>query len=212
MQGAMSESPLTRPTLLIRLRDARDTGAWSQFLDIYTPLIRGYCRKRGLQLADAEDVTQEVLSAVTLAIRKFEYDRSRGSFRSWLLRVTHNKLGHYFERRKREPPGSGETAVQKLLEEQPNLEDSREWEHVYRRRLFEWAAEDIRGEFQPSTWESFWQTTVKKESGKKVAEDLGMNVGAVYQAKSRVLARLRQRILEIEDDGPDSDAGGDDVY
>lgn len=196
----MSELPLTRPTLLIRVRDARDSDAWEQFLDIYTPLVSGFCRKRGLQTADAADVTQEVLSTVAVAIRNFDYDPAKGSFRSWLLRITYNKLGNFFNKRKREPRGSGATSVRKLLEAQPTLEDSREWDREYKRRLFEWAAGEIRGEFQPTTWNAFWHTTVDRQSGKRVAEDLGMKIGAVYQAKSRVLARLRTRILEIEDD------------
>jgi RNA polymerase sigma factor (sigma-70 family) len=205
----MSESPLTRPTLLLRVRDARDSDAWEQFIDIYTPLVTGYCRKLGLQSADASDVTQEVFSAVTLAVRNFEYDPSKGSFRSWLLRVTRNKIGHFFNKKKREPQGSGETAVHKFLEAQPSLEDSREWDRQYKRRLFDWAAEEIRPEFQGTTWDAFWRTTVERESSQTVADDLGMKVGAVYQAKSRVMARLRLRILEIEDDGSDGASSAD---
>ena len=70
----MSETPATRLSLLVRLRDARDDGAWSQFVEIYAPLVYGFARKHGLQDADAADLTQDVLQAVSGAIREFEYD------------------------------------------------------------------------------------------------------------------------------------------
>src|SRR5437868_6432315 len=59
----MAKAPPTRPSLLLRLRDARDGVAWSEFVEVYAPLVYGYARKQGLQDADAADVTQEVLRA-----------------------------------------------------------------------------------------------------------------------------------------------------
>ena len=196
----MSHAEPTRASLLLRVRDAHDSRAWEEFAEIYTPLVRQYCRKRGLQETDADDVCQDVLQAVSGALSRFEYDRARGSFRSWLLHVTHNKLGHFFEKRKRNPQGSGETAVQKLLEAQPTLEAEQEWGRDYKRQLFDWACEQVHGEFQHKTWEAFRRTAVEEEDLKKVAEDLEMTAGAVYTARSRVLARIRERILEVGDE------------
>ena len=56
----MNDPQNTSSTLLARVRDAQDFEAWDQFLDIYTPMVRGFCSKRGLQAADAEDVSQVV--------------------------------------------------------------------------------------------------------------------------------------------------------
>src|SRR5262249_4484786 len=70
-----------RLTLLLRLRDARDDGAWAQFVDLYAPLVFGFARKHGLQDADAADLTQDVLQAVSGAIQRLDYDSGRGSFR-----------------------------------------------------------------------------------------------------------------------------------
>ena len=61
----MSDAPATRLSLLVRLCDARDDGAWAQFVEIYAPLVYGYARKHGLQDADAADLTQDVLQAVS---------------------------------------------------------------------------------------------------------------------------------------------------
>jgi DNA-directed RNA polymerase specialized sigma24 family protein len=77
----MDDEPATSPSLLIRIRDHGDHLAWSQFVDLYQPLIRGFARKHGLQEADAADLTQEVLRAVAQAIERLDYDPRRGSFR-----------------------------------------------------------------------------------------------------------------------------------
>jgi RNA polymerase sigma-70 factor (ECF subfamily) len=74
------------------------------------------------------------------------------------------------------------------------------WEQEYEERLFAWAADQVRTCFQDSTWQAFWQTAVEGRSSKTVAQTLGMTVGAVYIAKSRVLARLRQQIQQLQDE------------
>ena len=89
-----------------------------------------------------------------------------------------------------------------MLAEQPapESEDSACFDLEYRRRLFRWAAEQIRGEFQASTWKAFWRTCVEGRAIQEVAAELQLSAGAVYVARSRVMARLRKRIGLIEDD------------
>ena len=60
----------TRATLLLRLRDQADDDSWSEFADIYTPLIFGYCQRRELRHADIADITQEVMRSVSIALAK----------------------------------------------------------------------------------------------------------------------------------------------
>ena len=67
--------------------------------------------------------------------------------------------------------------------------------------MFQWAAEEVRGEFTPSTWQAFWQTAIEDRPPGDVAAELGLSVGAIYVARSRVLSRLRQRIKQLSDDG-----------
>ena len=87
-----------------------------------------------------------------------------------------------------------------LLEAQPAPEgnDTALFDAEYRRRLFIWAAERIRGHFHESTWHAFWRTGVDGEDVQLVAAALGMTQGAVYVARSRVMARLRREIEQIE--------------
>ena len=116
---AMNQAPITRPSLLVRLREPSNHAAWEEFVDLYTPLVHGFCRQRGLQEADAADVAQEVMQAVARSIGRFEYQPDKGTFRGWLFTVTRNKFNTFLEKRRRQPQGSGDTAVQQLIAEQP---------------------------------------------------------------------------------------------
>jgi RNA polymerase sigma factor (sigma-70 family) len=196
----MSDSLITRPSLLVRLRDARDELAWSQFVEIYAPLVYGFARKHGLQDADAADITQDVLRSVSVAAKKLDYDPERGSFRGWLFTVVRNRLRDFWAGQGRQCPGSGDTDTQKRLQELPAPEEDEEvvWVQEYERQLFRWAADQVRKDFQESTWQAFWQTAVDGRSGKEVAKALGISVAAVYLAKGRVMAKLKEQIRQIQ--------------
>lgn len=198
----MSETPATRLSLLVRLGDARDDAAWSQFVEIYAPLVYGFARKHGLQDADAADLTQDVLQAVSGAIRRLDYDPRRGSFRGWLFTVVRNKLRNFFAAQKRPGRGSGDSDARQVLDEVPAREQEQTawWDEEYERRVFAWAAEQVRGHFAESTWQAFWQTAVEGQTGPQAARSLGISVAAVYLAKGRVMARLKQTIRETLDE------------
>jgi len=200
----MQESPATRASLLVRLRDGGDTGAWREFVHLYAPIIYGFARKRGLQDADAADLMQEVLRSVSLASKRLEYDPARGSFRGWLFTITRNKVFNFLESRSRRVMGSGDSRVQQRLEQQADSDGalSAEWEANYQRTMANQAMERVKGEFQAATWDAFIQTAVEGRTPAQVASRVGLSVGAVYVAKSRVIARLRQEIERMQGDDP----------
>ena len=113
----VSPSPETRASLLIRLKDRADQTAWTEFVEIYQPVIRRLALRRGMQTADAEDVTQQVLLAISKAIRRWEVDPQRGKFRTWLHRVAHNAILNTLTRGPREL-GSGDSDLIRQLEQQ----------------------------------------------------------------------------------------------
>jgi RNA polymerase sigma factor (sigma-70 family) len=198
----MEESPATRASLLVRIRDAHDTDAWRQFVQVYAPLVYGFARKRGLQDADAADLMQEVFRSLAAAAGRLDYDPGRGSFRSYLYTVTRNRLYNFLDRDRHQVHGSGGSGAQELLEGQAGRDgDGTDlWDREYERRLFAWAAEQVRGEFQEATWQAFWLTAVEGKSAHEAGAATGMSPGAVYVAKSRVLARLRQQVRRLQDE------------
>lgn len=203
----MSDASQTRPSLLVRIRDAHDLDAWRRFSAIYEPLIRGQAHREGLQEADAADIAQEVMRIVAQVAPRFEYDASLGTFRGWLYTVTRNAIRGHWNRSKKPDRGAGGTTAALALAEVPaSLNPEAAWEREYQSRLFLWAADQLRNEFEESTWDAFWATAIRGETPKDVAARLGTSVGAVYIAKSRILARLRAIIRGIDDDPPPTDS------
>ena len=191
----MHEPPATRPSLLLRIRDSRDKDAWRQFVEVYAPLIYRFARRCRLQDADAAEVTQETLKAVARASKRLDYDPGRGSFRAWLFTVVRSKLANFRARESRPDRPTADAELDQL----PAPDESEAvWELEYERRIFAWAADKVRPDFEASSWQAFWQAAVEGKSGKEVAEALGLSVGAVYIAKSRILARLKEQIRQLQ--------------
>jgi RNA polymerase sigma-70 factor (ECF subfamily) len=196
----MAEIPPTRASLLVRLRDPADGDAWGQFVDLYAPLVYGYLRKQGLQDADAADLSQDVLTAVAGAVGRLDYDPARGAFRNWLFTVVRRKLANWRAAAANRTRGSGDSATHQLLVERPAPDTlEAEWAAEWERRLTAWACEQIRQDVSPTTWQAFWRTAVDGQPGKQVAADLGLSVAAVYHARSRVLARLKELVRSVQE-------------
>lgn len=192
---SVGDSPLTRASLLVQLRDGSNTTAWHEFVQLYGPVVYGFARKRGLQDADAADLMQDVLRSVNNAIGRLDYDRQRGTFRGWLFTITRNKIFNFLSARKIRPQGSGDTATNKLLDTEPgNSEGADQWELEYQRRLAGMAMEQVKSEFQETTWQAFWLTAVEGKPAAEASRETGLSSGAVYVAKSRVLARLKDAV------------------
>jgi RNA polymerase sigma-70 factor (ECF subfamily) len=96
--------------------------------------------------------------------------------------------------------GSGDTEVLQLLAQQPGPEGRLDWDEDYERRLFHWAAEQVRPVVAASTWQAFWLTAVEGRAPREVARQLDLAVATVYMAKSRVLARLKALIRQVQGD------------
>jgi RNA polymerase sigma factor (sigma-70 family) len=190
-----NEAPITRASLLIQIRDGTNQAAWQEFVDLYGPVIYGFARKRGLQDADAADLMQDVLRSVSSAIGRLDYDRKHGTFRGWLFTITRNKVFNFLSARRIRPMASGDSATNQLLAEEPAAADGADtWELEYQRRLASLAMERVKSEFQNNTWQAFWLTAVEGLAAAEVAKRVGISPGAIYVAKSRVLARLKDEV------------------
>jgi RNA polymerase sigma factor (sigma-70 family) len=197
----MNPSPTTRPSLLLRLADPEDQRAWMEFVELYEPLVHRLLRKAGLQDADVREVSQEVFLAVSRNVANFERSHGRGSFRGWLRTVTRNLLINLLDYQRRRPAaGTGSTDMLQLLEQLPATDPAASVvvDAELRRRLLHAAAARVRKDIRPGTWEAFWRTFVECEPVDEVAKSLGMSAGAVYVARSRVVARLRREVDRIQ--------------
>ena len=188
----------TRPTLIMRIRDLCDRDAWGQFVDIYGPLLYQFGRRNNLQDADSVDLMQDVLGEVARSIGRFNYDPRIGRFRNWLLLIAKRRVIGLYRKKSRRQSGSGDTGILNLLKNVP-AEESDQWEADYRRRVLVWAMQQIRHKFHDATWSAFERTAIGGESPADVAKSLGIDVGAVYVARSRVIKKLRAKVARVDD-------------
>jgi RNA polymerase sigma factor (sigma-70 family) len=187
----------TRPSLLVRVRDTGDAGAWTAFVDIYAPLVYGFGRRRGLQDADAADLTQEVMGEVVRSIRAFEYQPARGRFRDWLLLIARRRLFRFFDRRARRGEEHGQAdALDQAEDQSPDVD----WNDAFSARVLEVALHRIQPDFEPATWRAFERVWLENRPAPETAAELSMKIQLVYKAKSRVLKRLTEEVEEINED------------
>ncbi len=195
----MTHSPETQPSLLVRLRNAGDEAVWSEFVNLYGPLVYSYFRRQGLQDADVADLTQDVLRQISSAVKTFEYDPRQGTFRGWLFTVVRNRLRTFWQREAGRGQGvGGSVAFEKIYAVADDSPDAAaEWEAAFERQLFAYAAEIIRGDFSEATWQAFWRTAVEGQPGREVAQQLELTPAAVYLARSRVTQRLKEQVRSL---------------
>lgn len=196
----MRQSPTTRASLLVRLGNPQDRAAWQQFVELYGTLVYSFARGRGLQDADAADLTQEVFTAIAQSVGRWRFDAQKGSFRGWLYGVTRHRIARFVRSRRRQAIGTGDAAAQEILNEQPSTDSALEnmWEQEFQQQLFRLAVAQVKDSFAPSTWSAFWRTAVEGKSAAIVASELDLSVGSIYVARSRVLARITQQIRQMQ--------------
>lgn len=183
----------TEPSLLLRLRNPSDEGAWKSFLDVYSPLIYNFCRRRNLQPNDAADVTQEVLLRVSKAIRRFEYDRKLGLFRDWLARIVLNEINRLLAKNSR-------TAIP--TDEQAHLAASTDWNDQFQQHILSSALERCQPNFSSETWNLFQESWIHKKPVAQIAEECKVEASKIYVARSRVLKRLQNEVVRLAEDLP----------
>jgi RNA polymerase sigma-70 factor (ECF subfamily) len=176
--------------------------AWERLVNLYGPLVYRWCLRAGLQPADAADVGQEVFLAVARSIGQFRREREGDSFRGWLYAITRNKIRDAGRRHREVPLGGGDNPLQSLeaAREEPEAADPPA-DAEGRALLYRRALDLIQGEFEGRTWQAFWCVAVDARRPADVAADLGMSVGAVYVAKSRILRRLHEEFSGLLSEG-----------
>jgi RNA polymerase sigma factor (sigma-70 family) len=186
-------------SLLRRLEHDPDSEtAWRDFVQRYGRRIYLWCRRWQLQEADAEDVTQIVLTILVAKLREFRYDPSR-SFRAWLKTVAHHAWSKYMASVQRPGRGSGDSAVLPLLHSLAAREDlAAQLEEEFDRELLDLAMLRVAQRVEPHTWRAFYLLAIEGMDGAAVAAELDMQVGMVYVAKSRVQKLLQEEIRLLE--------------
>ncbi len=194
VQPSVSATSLT----LMQRVQANDQDAWFTFKRLYGPLIYAWCRRRGLNAVDSDDVSQEVFKKVHRSLGAFRHNGRKGALRKWLKKITGNQIIDW-ERKKH--PGDlavgGETANRQLLEVpdpdgDPADESTSEELSEDRAILYRRAYELMQSEFNGEHIEIFRRRIENDEPAASVAADFGLTVGSVAVIVSRIKTRLRE--------------------
>ncbi|HEX5271019.1 MAG TPA: sigma-70 family RNA polymerase sigma factor [Gemmataceae bacterium] len=192
----------TRLSLLSRLRrDPNDASAWDEFVGRYGPQIGAWCRRWGLQDADALDVTQMVLVRLAAKLRTFVYDPGR-SFRAWLKTLARHAWSDFVIDRQRSVTASGGSGMFEVLHTVEARDDlERRLEEAFDLELLQVATANVRERVEERTWEAFRLTALEDLSGAEAAARLGVPIATVFKAKSNVQKMLREEIDRLEEVG-----------
>ena len=206
--GLPNELPSLSSSLLMRVQ-AMQPEAWARLVEVFSPIVYRWARQSGLSASDSADVVQDVFVAVAKNVSSFERQKQKASFRSWLATITRNRVRDCFRGKKKYPDGFGGTdGLQRLhnvpdrVEMGPDGPSDQDLEKSISlasldQRLPERVLELVKSGCGEQTWKAFWATVVLGDSAADVAARLGMSVTSVYQAKSRILRRLRKRMSEL---------------
>lgn len=183
----------TRATLLLRIKNPRDTQAWAEFHDLYAPLLYRYARARGLSHEDAEDVRATCYETIVRQIRQFDYQKEKGGFKAWLRTFVSRRVVDLF-RKHREPLANSHE-----LGELPARDGAADdlWEEQWRQQHLCYCVEQVSKEVSEATFQAFQMLVRERLSVEEVCQRLGLNANQVYKAKARVLELVKVKMASI---------------
>ena len=184
----------TSASFLESLQSEGSNERWTRLVDLYSPLIRRWLTRLGAAISDLDDLEQEVLAVVVRRFPDFELREQVGSFRNWLRTICGNCLKEQWRKRKKGPQGVGGTDFGQQLEQFADAQSelSRIWNEEHDRHVTRHLLAQVQSMVTESTWRTFKRFALDGCSADEVAAELGCTANAVFIAKSRVMAKLRQ--------------------
>jgi RNA polymerase sigma-70 factor (ECF subfamily) len=182
-------SGTTRKSLLVRVQSG-EPAAWEAFTTLYRPLMVGWLRGQGVPTSEIDDLVQEIFLSVVRSLPRFDHSGRVGAFRAWLRSIACSRILDYWRSSGRTPPVSSGVDLSQL--EDPDGDLARRWDAEHDRYVFRCLLDVVEQEFEPTTVKAFRRLAIDDAPGAVVAAELGLSVGAVYVAKSRVLQRIRR--------------------
>jgi len=196
----------TRQSLLSRLKDWNDQKSWQVFFETYWKLIYRTAVKAGLTEPEAQDVVQETVISVCRSMPGFQYDPAKGSFSSWLLRVTAWRITDQV--RKRDPavqleepesPTETETSTTEQVPDPAGVGLETMWNEEWERNLMEAATQRVRLKVDPRHYQIFDCYVIKAWPVAQVIETFRISRGRLYLIKHRISRLIRHEIEQLRD-------------
>lgn len=196
----------TRRSLIVRLQDWQDRRSWDEFYRTYWRLIYSVATKAGLKDDEAWDVVQETVLTIAKQSRKRLYDPERGSFKSWLLKVTGWRINDRFRKTRREralisPDGEPDADHAGTIADMDGVTFEKIWESEWKQNITKAALERVKAKVSPKQYQIFDYAVLREMDTSKVRELLGVSLASIYLAKHRIGAQLRKEIEQLKELG-----------
>ena len=192
-------SPLeTRQSLIVRLKSEQNELAWRDFVCAYEGFLNQLVRRQGVPERHVPDITQQILLTIARSIDGWKDDGNAASFRRWLSTVSRNVVIRFMSRERKQAGGIGGSDLVAQLQ---NVEDKPDEQHIrrYQHERIVWAAELVRHEFLETSWRAFWATVIEERPVDEVALELNVSPGSIYMSRSRIMARIKKKVAEVEE-------------
>ena len=192
----------TRSSVLRAVADTENEAAWQRLFDLYAGFIFSIARSKGLKPEDADDIVQVVFTDLTRNLPTFQYDRSKGRFRSYLAGLVHWRVTDRLKAGKRdmELMASFEEESKATAAGDAAFEE-REWQAA----AMEEALRRIKPDVRPEHYAAFVASTVEGQDTETVMRLYGLSRDNLYQIRKRLTAKLRETVEQVlaDMDAPD---------
>lgn len=175
----------------------RDPAGWGRLVMTFGPIIYRWARSSGVREADAQDIMQDVFATLARSIDQFERQKESGSFRAWLATITRSRVRDFLRKEARHVPPTGGTDALQQMQSVPDQLDETICESTIASPLARRTLQLVKAEFEAVTWDAFWLSTIEGKSPALVAEQLQISLASVYQARSRVLRKVRLHLNSL---------------
>lgn len=176
-----------------------ESAAWEKLVEVWTPCIYEFCRRKGIQEADAGDVVQQVMIRVFRFRENFSPEAEGHRLKAWLLMIISQVIADYYRQfagKNQARGGSGMANQMANLAETldtASANDSVEGEPLFDAGL--WMARTldiIRAEVTEETWRVFEMFKIQNQTAKEVGEHFGLKETTVRQRVYTVTQRIKR--------------------
>ncbi len=195
----------TRKSLLAQLRAGGEV-PWREFYATYKPLILLCGGDCGLNPDEKEELVQKVMSEIfqrDIIGRYdpdhvpddvvFKHDPARGRFRHYLRKIIRYQALRIIAQRQNHLP------LDESAAEPPDDSWDRTWDGEWKRHVLNMALTELKGRVRPETYSAFEMYALQDRPIKDVADFHNMSYAAIYTARSRCVALLREIVRELEE-------------
>lgn len=193
----MTDTYLTRQTLLRRLKSKNDEQSWEEFISFYEKFIYSIIHKMDINSSDCDDLAQKVLLKVWKSLANFDYNQQQGYFRNWLYTITKNTVLTYISDIQYNSNANKQVMKDADTDYQPPEIDTiiqNEWEKHISERAFQTIKETVSEQML-----DVFLSTLRGESITEIAERVGLEENTIYKYKNRVKHKLMAEIRNLRE-------------